>query len=129
MLTKTPITKKNLSYYLETTKSALSVNKSLIELDKLSNKLCSDSIAYSLMLRLRSYYIVDCLMKNSMWSNADFIKIIKNISGSNNAYEGYIRIKDKKKEKEMLATKEADKICNYLEEGIKRHQAWLTKTR
>ena len=126
-LIKTPLTKRNLSYYIETTTSAISVIKSFIELNKLSDSACSDSIAYSLILRLRSFYIVDCLIKNKFWSNAELIKIIKHVSGLTTAYEGYLRVKDREKEKEMLTTAEAEKILKYVKEGVKRHAAWLTK--
>lgn len=128
-LARAPLTKRNLSYYVETTKSAISINKSLIELDKSSKLYCSDSIAYSLILRLRSSYIVDCLIKNKRYSNAEFIKIARDISGSNEAYNGYLRVKDKKREKEILPTKEAERIYVYLEEGIKKHEKWLIKTK
>ena len=88
---------------------------------------CPDSVAYSLILRLRGFYIVDCLMKNKMWNNKELIKMIKNISGSERAYEGYLRIKENDAENDELPINEAEKICNYIKEGIKKHEKWLAK--
>ena len=49
----TKLTKKNLKFHLETTKSALKVVKEAIELAKIDNENISDNVMYSLVLRLR----------------------------------------------------------------------------
>ncbi len=123
----TPLTKKNMAYYIETTKSALGVNKAIIESDKELSKGCSDAVAYSLILRLRSYYIIDCIINGKKWNNKELIGLIKSVSGSEAAYEGYIRGKDKKKQTQELPTEEAEKIYIYVERGIKKHEEWLAR--
>ncbi len=121
------LTKKNITPYIETTISALSVIKSVIDIDKESGMKSSDGTAYSLVLRLRSVYIVDCIMKNKKWSNKELVRLTKEISGSNTAYEGYLRVKDGKKGQNELPCAQAEAIYDYLQNGIKRQQAWLAK--
>ena len=58
------VTKKNLSFHFETTKSAMSVVWADIELKReQGKKYVEDASAYSLILRLRELYIVECLLK------------------------------------------------------------------
>ena len=52
------ITKQNLKYHIETTKSAMGIIKKEITLSDETNGKVSDASAYSLILRLRSIYIL-----------------------------------------------------------------------
>ncbi len=124
---ETKLTKKNLKGHIELTKSALKVNRASIDLDKEMDSLCDDSTAYSLILRLREGYIVDCLMKNKLWSNKELLKIIKKITGSTKAYEGYLRAKENKKIEEELPREEAEKLLNYVNKKIKEHEVWVKR--
>jgi len=119
----TKLTKKNLKPYLEITKSGLKVCKAAINLEKdLESKNASDAIAYSLILNLRSLYIVNSLIKNKTWGNKELISLIKKITGSNSAYEGYIRVKSEKKLKEQLPMGEATLLHKYVLENLKEQQ-------
>ena len=60
------LTYKNIGFHINTTKSALKTIKEAIGLCRQSN--CSDALAYSLALRFREAYIVECLIKDKMWS-------------------------------------------------------------
>ncbi len=124
---KTPLTKKNLRFHIETTKSAMKMNKAAIELDKDCMSNTGDASAYSLILRLRSIYIVDCLKKNKKWSTKEFVNLTKKAAGSLNAYEGYLRVKSDKKMKEELIIEEAEKLYDYILKKIKEQEKWLVK--
>jgi len=121
------LSKKNLRFYIETGKSILKVNKAAIELDKQISSNCDDSIAYSLILRLRSSYILDCLIKKKIWSNREFLNITRKIAGSLEAYEGYLRVKNDEKTKETLPILEAEKLLNYILKKLKEHEKWLKR--
>ena len=123
----TLLTKRNLKFHLETTKSALEINKSLVLLDKEKNLNSSDGVSYSLVLRLRGVYIVDCLIKNKMWSTKELKNLIKKVSGSSEAYSGYLRVKNDEKNQENLKTEEAEKIINYVSKKINEQEKWLRK--
>ncbi len=119
---ETPLTKKNLKWHIETTKSAMRVIKKSIELSKEMKIKEGDGSAYSLILRLRGVYIVDCLKKDKLWSKREFLSLIKEIAGSLNAYEGYLRIKADKKVKEELKIEEAEKLIGYINKKIKEQE-------
>ncbi|MBS3099997.1 nucleotidyltransferase domain-containing protein [Candidatus Pacearchaeota archaeon] len=119
------LTYKNIGFHINTTKSALKTIKEAIGLCRQSN--CSDALAYSLALRFREAYIVECLIKDKMWSNKEFISLLKNISGSPKAYYGYLRVKNKEKELKELKIEEANKLYQYLEKKIKEQEKWALK--
>ncbi|MEK6823432.1 MAG: nucleotidyltransferase domain-containing protein [Nanoarchaeota archaeon] len=129
---KTQLTGKNLKWHIELTKSALNVNKEIIKLDEETNSDSSDGIAYSLILRLRGTYIVDCLIKNKTPRKKELINLIKKISGSLKSYEGYLRIKNNDpkgissgvKDKNELPIEEAKKLYSYVLKKIKEQEKW-----
>lgn len=124
---KTKLTRNNLKFYFEITKSGVNLNKAFIEFDEDYESNCSDANAYSLILHIRSTYIVDCIIKNKIWDNKLFINLIEEIAGSSKAYEGYLRIKDNKKIREELPVKEAKKLQEYLQKKIKEHEEWIKR--
>jgi len=118
------VTKKNLSFHFETTKSAMSVVWADIELKReQGKKYVEDASAYSLILRLRELYIVECLLRNKKWSKREFLRLIKKVAGNIVAYNGYLRVKDnKKKGIASLLLEEAQRIYEYIIDGIKEQQ-------
>jgi len=126
----TKLTKKNLRGYFEIVKSGLKVNKSAINVHiDMESDYVSDAIAYSLVLNLRSSYIVDCLIKNKIWSKKGLINLIKKITGSNKSYEGYQRVKTKKKLGEKLAVDEATLLYEYTLSNLNKQERWLKARR
>jgi predicted nucleotidyltransferase len=123
---KTKLTYNNLKWHIETTKTILNVNKEQINIDGGSGKI-SDSVSYSLILRLRQEYILDCLINNKLWSNKEFLNLIKDISGSLSAYEGYLRIKNNLSSKKELPAEEALKLHDYVNSKIMKQEKWLQK--
>lgn len=120
------LTRKSLQEYTNTTRLSIKENKELINLTKeLKEKYLDDSIAYSLVLRLRGTYIVDCLKENKLWNNNKLIKLIKKIAGSPLAYERYLYIKsDAGKNKSLLPTGEAEKLLKYIEKKNIEQEKW-----
>ena len=49
-----------------------------------------------------------------MWSTKELKNLIKKVSGSSEAYSGYLRVKNDEKNQENLKTEEAEKIINYV---------------
>lgn len=119
------LTLKNLSYHIETTKSAMKVVEKDIELSKKMNEKASDAAAYSLILRLRTLYIIECLKHEKIWSRKDFLKLVKNITGSVTSYERYLNSKNKKNEESRLPIEEAEKLMKYINKKIKEIEKWL----
>ncbi len=124
----TKLSKENLKWHLETTKSALNVVSGLFDLYKNDKKIDS-SVAYSLVLRLREIYIVDCLIKGRIWSNKKLISTIKQITGSRELYDAYLRVKNSKQgyRHGKINTYEAKTLYNYVIKKLKRHEEWLKR--
>ena len=126
---ETQLTKKNLKWHIELTKSALGINREFIKLDKDLKSNSGDGVAYSLILRLRGTYIVDCLIKNKIPTKKELLNLIKKVSGSLKAYEGYLRVKNNEKDKNELPIEESIKLYDYLIKKIKEQEKWAkTKT-
>ena len=116
---KSPLTIKNLKWHIDTTKSAMKVVKEFINSYEEKGKNVGDAIAYSLILRLRTLYIIDCLNKGKLWKKEEFLRLVKKISGSLIAYERYIKSKNNNTLEHKLPIEEAKKLMNYINKKIK----------
>ncbi len=125
--TKTQITKQNLKWHRETTTSALELLRTSISLAREEDTSISDNILYSLVLRLREAYIVDCLMHNKKATTTDLIALIKRITGSIEAYKAYQRSKAHLKTQKKVSVKEAEALYHYLENKIKEQEEWIKR--
>lgn len=121
----TPLTLQNLKWHIDTTKSAMKVIEASIKLAKESNINEGDAYAYSLILRLRTLYIIDCLKKGKLWKKQGFLDLIKKTSGSLIAYERYLSSKNKNTLECKLPVDEAEKLMKYINEKNKEVEKWL----
>ena len=122
------INRDNLNFHIETTKSAMGVINAEIDLCRdEGEKFVSDASAYSLILRLRGVYIVQCLIDEKEYANRDFIVLVKDIAGSKDAYDGYLRVKDEIKEGRKLLLKEAEKLHAYIIKKIRKQEEWAKR--
>jgi len=124
---KTPLSWKNIQWHIDTTKSAMKMVKAYIELAEATDKNVHDVASYSLILRLRTIYLVNCLKSGKKWSKKEFLKIIKKITGSLKAYEGYLHRKNKTKEGNTLPIDEAIKLMDHNNKKIREIEKCLKK--
>ncbi len=117
---KTRILNLPVKKHLEEIKSMTKINEDFIEMDEQMKENTPDETIYSLVLRLREIYLIGCLKDNKKPSNKEFIGLIKNISGSAEAYESYLRIKNDKPSKRGIKTSHARKLINYTKLKIKK---------
>lgn len=110
---KIEVTKKNVRWYVDTTKEKLDIIKGYLDNNAINNK-----VVYTLILRIRTLYIIKNLVNNKTYSNKKFIELIRNISGSNNAYSSYLAEKDKREEKNKTGKEEAEKLYSYLKRQL-----------
>jgi predicted nucleotidyltransferase len=119
----TEITRKNMKFHIDTTKSALNVINKAIDIAKAERTGLSENIAYSLILRLRGVYIVDCLKNKKTATTSELIALVKKLSGSDKAYRLYLNAKnDEKNSRESISTEEAENISDYILQRIKKQQ-------
>lgn len=123
------VTKKNINWYLKTTEDKLKMIKEVLDRIKDKNKkYISDVVGYTLILRIRTLYIISKLMRNEDYSKKDFEEIIKKISKGRNAYERYLAVKnnsesikrDNSEEKNGISIEEAERLYKYLKNQLVR---------
>jgi len=114
-----PLTKKNIKWHIDTTKSAMRVVKEYIKLAEEMEEEVSDAASYSLILRLRTLYIIDCLRKGKLWKKEEFLGLIKKIGGSLIAYERYLDSKNNNTKEYKLPIEEAKRLMDYINKKIK----------
>ncbi len=121
------LTKKNLEFHLETTKSALEINRASIALSKNLGEKCPNGVLYSLILRLREIYIIDCLINEKMWSKKGFLKFLEKIPGSKEAHQIYLKVKNNENTNKRLEINKIEKLINYISKKIKEHEKWVKR--
>ena len=120
------ITKDNIKWYLDTTEDKLKIIREIINKMKNNNKkYISDKIAYTLILRIRTLYIIRKLIKNKNYSKRDFVRLIKNISKGANAYERYLAVKNNLEEKEGINIEETERLYKYLKNQLAEIKRFL----
>jgi predicted nucleotidyltransferase len=107
------------SSFIKDTKKMLEKSKEMINLDKkLGNKKTGDSVAYSLILRLRGIYIIDKLSKKQLWRKNELLKIIKGVTGNLDMYKRYLYVKKGGLSHKSLYIEDAEKMIDYIEKEI-----------
>lgn len=112
------ITKSNVKWYLDTTKDKLELIRQFILEIKDKKAKVSDSVAYTLVLRMRTLYIIKQLIQSKKYLKKDLIHIIKRVSGGNEAYEGYLAVKNNNKDKNRISLEEVEKMYGYLKKQL-----------
>lgn len=113
------VTRKNIDWYLKTTEDKLNLIEKAIKNAKNRNQgHVSDNIAYTLILRIRTLYLTESLVKKKPYSKQAFIKLIERISKSRNAYESYLAAKNNLEDKKMTSISEAEKLYSYLKNQL-----------
>jgi len=97
--------KPSINQFIESSKSSLGITKEFIELDKLDSEyIQSDSIIYSIILRLRGIFLIKSLNQNKTFSNKEFknwvIKKTK-LKDYKSIYQIYKDVRDNKKIKKL----------------------------
>lgn len=71
---------KDFSWFINSTKSALKIDKNLLELNKKNNiKYASGASIYSIILRARGFYLIKCIENNKDYTNKNFLDYLVNL--------------------------------------------------
>src|SRR3989344_6548981 len=75
---KIEVTRKNIKWFLDITKKSLKLVKDSINRieKKKPQGLLSDAVAYSLILSLRTIYMINCLKNKKLYTKSEFIQLI-----------------------------------------------------
>ncbi len=104
---------------LEEIKSIVKINEKSINIDKEMGQNVSDETLYSIILRFRELYLIECLKYGKNPSTKEFINLIKKIS-SEESYNAYLRTKNDLKTKKIISVKEAKALIDAIKINIKR---------
>lgn len=118
------LTRKNLSWHLQTTSSALAVLNEALSLDEETREAVSDDEVYCLVLRLRGVYIVDCLLQEKTPTTKGLLSLTERLSRSTEAYESYIRIKQGGKARRVVSVKAARAIVKHIAMTLAEQRTW-----
>ena len=122
------LTKINLSFHFETTKSAIKVVKNYLEIIEEDGKTTvSDGILYSLILRLREWYIVESLIHGTNERKRDFLILVHKVCDSYKPYEAYVRSKNNEPDLRGTSIASALKLYEFLSKKIREQEQWIRK--
>jgi predicted nucleotidyltransferase len=122
---ETQPTEENLKNYFKETKSAIEIVNEYLKISEKTKKNVPDAVAYSLVLRLRTIYIIECIRKRKKANKKDFLNLIEKISGSLEAYERYLKSKNKNTKEFKLSLNQAKKIYLYHNKKLNEIKKWL----
>lgn len=115
------VTNKNVRWYLKTTEEKIKLTDKILNTIKDKKiKVLNNRIIYTLILRIRTLYIINKLVKNHPYSKKEFIRLIRKISKGDTAYESYLDIKNNSNKKPKSGIYEAERLLNYLKEQLLR---------
>ena len=108
--------------FVNDTKKSVKSSEEIMELDKKTGKTASNSILYSLILRLRGIFIINRLLKNQEYSNRTFKKWITNNCkvSYDKIYRIYRGVRDNINIKEEILIEEAEILLKLLKQEIKK---------
>ncbi|MBI2043496.1 nucleotidyltransferase domain-containing protein [Candidatus Pacearchaeota archaeon] len=106
--------KKNTKWILELTKSARKICKEGIKLSKELNENVSDGVIYSIILGLRTTYIIDCLKNGKIPTIKGLKGLIIDLANSEEPYNAYLRLKNDEPDKESISPEIAEKLNEYI---------------
>lgn len=125
-LLKTSVTKKNLKWHLESSKSALKiVEKALLTEDK--DLIVNDAIIYSLMLRLREIYLVDCILDKKIGNVKGLIKYSEKIKSIDELYGLYRKLRNDEKIKIEVNVGDVRECYEFTNEKLRNQEKRINK--
>lgn len=84
------VTQKNVNWYIRTSEDKIKLIDLVL---KKGLKKISLNVVYTLVLRIRTLYIIEKIIKNEKYLKKDFVKLINRVSGNKVAYAGYLKVK------------------------------------
>ncbi|MEK6873679.1 MAG: nucleotidyltransferase domain-containing protein [Nanoarchaeota archaeon] len=103
--------------HLDGIKSMTRINEKMIEIDEELGEKVLDGTIYSIILRLRELYLIECLKNAKKPNNKDFISLIKRIA-SEESYSAYLRIKNDLKSRKVIPVNEARALIDEIKRRV-----------
>lgn len=110
-------------HFIQDTEKAIVSNKEIIDLDtRLKNEYASESLVYSLILRLRGIFIMNLQLSRKNYSKKNFSNwLVKNSKADyDKIYKIYQAVRNEKKTEEKVPIKQAESILDFLAKENKK---------
>jgi predicted nucleotidyltransferase len=104
--------------HLDEIKSITKINEKSVEIDEEMGKMVLDETLYSIILRLRELYLIECLRNNKNPSNKEFLNLITKVA-SEESYFAYVRVKNDLKSKKVISVKEAKALIEEIKKRVR----------
>ncbi len=107
-----------LSKKLKEIMNMIGINLASVEFDEEEGKNVMDGTIYSIILRLRELFLINCLIHGRRYSNKAFLRLIERKSNIE-LYEAYRRIKNDEKAKNGCNVRDAKRLIAYMGRLVK----------
>jgi predicted nucleotidyltransferase len=110
-------------HFIQDTEKAIVSNKEIIDLDtRLKNEYASESLVYSLILRLRGIFMMNLQLSRKNYSKKNFSNwLVKNSKADyDKIYKIYQAVRNEKKTEEKVPIKQAESILDFLAKENKK---------
>ena len=104
--------------HLDEIKSITKINEGFVKIDEELGEKVADETLYSIVLRLRELYLIECLKNNKNQSNKEFVNLIR-IIASEESYNAYLRTKNDSKSKKVIPVNEAKALINEIKRRVR----------
>lgn len=126
------IKRKSFNYFIEECRRIIKIDEEFIKLDKAeSDELKSESVIYSLILRLRGIFLINCILNNKDYTKRDFDKYLSNELGkqrSRTAYAIYSQIRDDERVQPKINIETAESLLSLLKKEVRKYGKSEEKT-
>jgi len=115
---RTKPNKKNTRAIIEITISSRKVCKKSIEISKELSTLVSDEVMYSIILGLRTIYVINCLKQDKIPTTKGLKNLVIKLANSEEPYKSYLRIKNNQNAKSVISSEVAEKLNEYVSKRL-----------
>ena len=115
--------------FIQTTKESIKSDEEIIDLDKKTGETISNSVLYSLILRLRGIFIINSLLNKEKYSNSLFKKWINSKCKINyeEVYSIYQALRSGKELGDKVPIKSGEILVDLLKEELKKLEQLIHK--
>jgi len=115
--------------FIQTTKESIKSDEEIIELDKKTGETVSNSVLYSLILRLRGLFIIKSLLNKENYSNSLFKKWLNSNCKINyeEIYSIYQTLRSGKELKDKVPIQSGEILVDLLKEELKKLEQLTNK--
>jgi predicted nucleotidyltransferase len=111
--------KPNLNKIINEINSIYKINKDTVETCRENKMNIPDGVIYSIVLRLKELYLIECLLSSRIYYKKNFLKLV-----GEKAYSAYLRIKTNGRELNSTSPDELEGLLKLSKKWLKELKGW-----